>query len=52
MEPPVEIEYIAGICDDLDNGQKNIQLALLQMAKSIYDGNDIAINSYKTLSIS
>ncbi|GHT89170.1 hypothetical protein FACS1894113_3500 [Alphaproteobacteria bacterium] len=51
-EPSVEVEYIAGICDDPEKVPKDIQLAILQMAKSIYDGNDIAINSYKTLSIS
>ncbi|GHT89653.1 hypothetical protein FACS1894113_5100 [Alphaproteobacteria bacterium] len=52
VELPVEVEYIACICDNHEKVPKDIQLELLQMSKSIYDGNDIAINSYKTLSIS
>ncbi|GHT89199.1 hypothetical protein FACS1894113_3630 [Alphaproteobacteria bacterium] len=51
-EPTVEIEYIAGICDDPEKVPKDIHLALLQILKNIYDSNDIAISSYKPLSIS
>ncbi|GHT89320.1 hypothetical protein FACS1894113_4130 [Alphaproteobacteria bacterium] len=34
-EPPVEIEYIAGICDYSEKVQNDIQLALLQMANGV-----------------
>ncbi|GHT88210.1 hypothetical protein FACS1894113_0150 [Alphaproteobacteria bacterium] len=35
VELPVEIEYIAGVCDDPENVPKDIQLALLQMANGV-----------------